>query len=315
VSPLTSKAPSSIAGPGVVSSDAPSAPSSASGRKDLSPYGIAYTVTRPDVPGAIDYAEVALLTNNYLRTYFEDIFAETEFTTLDNFITVFVSGNFVFNEPIHVDYESTAYFNANASESIPHVPDLDVMLRQAFRGENLDDYLAQLSTLTSNVFSGTTKAKVVNSTSSKLSDQERQQEQNVILGSNQTGGASVPVPTIVAVSAGAMAVGALMLFLTRSRQRRTSQARFVKSTDGLVAPALSEHDYPTRDDMSWSDSRATALSSIGGVYLSEVSGCIPEDDENDQRSFSGNLQQERSPLFGDRSLPAIDEDSFSEVHL
>lgn len=272
-------------------------------------------MTSPDVPGAIDYAEVALLTNNYLRTYFEDIFGETQFTTLDNFITVFVSGNFVFNEPVHVDYESTAYFNTNVSESIPHVPDLDVMLRQAFKGENLDEYLAQLSTLTSNVFSGTTKAKVVNSTSTKLSDQERQQEQNAILGSNQSGGASVSVPTIVAVSSGAMAVGALMLFLTRRRKRRTSKARFTKSTDDPVASALSEYDYATTDDMSWSDSRTTALSPIGGVYLSEVSGCISEYDENDPQSFGSHLRQERSPLFGDRSVPAIDDDSFSEVHL
>lgn len=272
-------------------------------------------MTSPDVPGAIDYAEVALLTNNYLRTYFEDIFGETQFTTLDNFITVFVSGNFVYNEPVHVDYESTAYFNTNVSESIPRVPDLDVMLRQAFKGENLDEYLAQLSTLTSNVFSGTTKAKVVNSTSTKLSDQERQQEQNAILGSNQSGGASVSVPTIVAVSSGAMAVGALMLFLTRRRKRRTSKARFTKSTDEPVASPLSVYDCPTTDDMSWSDSRTTALSSIGGVYLSEVSGCISEYDENDPQNFGNHLRQERSPLFGDRSVPGIDDDSFSEVHL
>lgn len=269
-------------------------------------------MTNPDIPGANDYAEVAFLTDNYLRTYFEEIFAETEFTSLDKFLTVLVSGSAAFNEFIHVDYESTAYFNASESASIPTIDDLDVMLRQAFKEENLDEYLAQLSTLTSSIFSGTTNVEVVNTTRSRISDPEKQQAQTAILGSNQSGDTGVSIPAIVGISAGAMVVGALMLLLMRRLKRRTPQARFIKSMDGLLSPTVSGYDDPSQDESSWTDSRKTASHPLEGIYLSEVIPCIPEDDENDPKNLGARPQHERSPLFGDRFI--VDDDC-GEVHI
>ena len=275
--------------------DLTEAPSGHEGRRDLSPYGVAYTVAKPEVPGAIDYAEVALLTNNYLETYFKEIFTATNLTNLENFFTVFVSGNFYFNEPIQVDYESTAYFSMNGSTAIPTIEDLDILLKQAFEGDNLDEYLVQLSTLTSNVFSSTTNAQVVNSTTKALTEAQHQQEQNAIAGSSQGDGSTTSgVATTVGIAAGVLSVCALLVLITKKRRGRKLEPTFRKSLESPPPGSCTGYENCTAADISWAESSLAATHQQDNA--SELKRCLPDDDcAPDIIVLNG--RNETSPLF------------------
>ena len=299
---------------------APGGPRPDDGRRDLSPYGIAYTVTRPGIPGVIDYAEVALLTNDYLETYFGGLFADTIFTRLDNFFTIFVTGSFSLNQPIRVDYESIAYFDVAESVSIPTVDDLDILLRLAFEGENLEEYLAQLSTLTSNIFSTTTNAQVVNSTSARLNDQQRQQGQNAILGRNKSHGTTPSaelIATIFGISAGALAFGALVLFFTKRRQRRDSSPTLVKILDSPPPAPFTGNDDDD-DDQTAGDTSSNGASftdsQSAAIYLSETR-FLTENDDFEPEFVDSHGRNDTSPLFASPQDTDMDGGDFKEVEI
>lgn len=278
-------------------SDFTEAPSGKEGRRDLSPYGIAYTVTKPEVPGAIDYAEVALLTNNYLETYFKDLFAATNLTNLENFFTVFVRGNFYFNEPIQVDYESTAYFSINGSAAIPTMEDLDILLRQAFEGDNLDEYLGELSTLTSNVFSSTSNAQVVNSTSKGLSEVEQQQKQNAIAGSSQSDGSTTSgVATPLGISAGVLAVCSLLVLFAKRRRGRAIEPTITRSWASRPPASCTTNEDGTAEDFSWAETLLTETHQQPSS--SELKPCLTNDDHYGAEILHLDGRRETSPLFG-----------------
>jgi hypothetical protein len=308
----TSPAPGPTTNP---TSELTEAPSGKEGRRDLSPYGIAYTVTKPDVPGAIDYAEVALLTNNYLETYFKDMFAAANLTNLENFFTVFVRGNFFFNEPIQVDYESTAYFSINGSAAIPTMNDLDILLRQAFEGDNLDDYLGELKTLTSNVFSSTSNAKIVNSTSKGLTEAEQQQKQNDIAGTSQSDGSTTSsTATSLGISAGVLSVCSLLVFFAKRRRGRTIEPTVAKSLESPPPASCTMYDDSTEEVISWAESSLTATHQQ--LSSSELKRCLTNNADYGAEFLKLNGKNETSPLFCNPLDPYMEGDhTFRDVPL
>ena len=102
-------------------------------------------------------------------------------TCLEQVFTMFVSGNFLFNQLIQINYETEAQFDP--SFTVPSVEDLDLMLKIAFEGESMNTYLCQLSTFTSNIFVATTTVIVDESSSAPLTEKWRKQGKNNIIQS------------------------------------------------------------------------------------------------------------------------------------
>jgi len=99
---------------------------------ELSPYSIVYSVDNGvGEPTAFDYAEAATITADYLALYMDDRFAESSQATLVEFITVPVVETYLPDEPIVVQYMSTAYFSEDTIQ-VPRVAVLDVVLLDAF---------------------------------------------------------------------------------------------------------------------------------------------------------------------------------------
>eukprot|EP00547_Thalassionema_nitzschioides_P007522 CAMPEP_0194206478 /NCGR_PEP_ID=MMETSP0156-20130528/5499_1 /TAXON_ID=33649 /ORGANISM="Thalassionema nitzschioides, Strain L26-B" /LENGTH=470 /DNA_ID=CAMNT_0038933011 /DNA_START=17 /DNA_END=1429 /DNA_ORIENTATION=- len=135
---------------------------------DLTPYGIAYTVTQSGLPSSTDYAQVSALTISYLEDYFTAVFQDSLLASLQRVETLFQGGNFVFDQPIQADYATAAYFyNPPESVIVPSVSDLDLLLEQAFLGEHGELYISELQTLSSPIFSSTTAVAVTESSSTK----------------------------------------------------------------------------------------------------------------------------------------------------
>jgi hypothetical protein len=129
------------------------------GRRDLSRYVILYNVTNNEIPFTSDYIAVANLTDVFLREFFTELFSSVNFATLDYFETKFVNAEFRRNEPIAMQYNSTAFFDTD-SASIPTSLDMNVLLKQAFLGPNGENYTEQLQDLNeTNPFSTTTSVK------------------------------------------------------------------------------------------------------------------------------------------------------------
>lgn len=279
----------------------------------LTAYGLAYSVTRPDIPGAIDYAEVALLTNNFLEAYFEAIFMDSTFTRLEQVFTMFVSGNFFFNQPIQIDYETEAQFDP--SFTVPSVEDLDLMLKMAFEGENLNEYLRQLSTLTSNIFATTTTVVVTESSSAPLTEQQRKQGKNDIIQSRH--GDSINARVAIYGSVGALCLGVLLGALEYfRRKRRRSQGE--SPTKNLAFPVLP----PTGGDDGTVESRSEKLSEPPDIYLEELAHCLSDDEhssslshitEEDDYPSAAKYQSETSPLFSSSIDTDVESSSFADV--
>jgi hypothetical protein len=249
---------------------------------------LAYTVTVQGVPNSVDYAEVAVLTNNYLSTYFDSLFSETIFTKLDMVFTIFVSGNFFFNRPIQIDYETIAYFDADQSLVVPTVSDLDTLLGLAFEGENLQTYISQLQQLDSAIFASTTLVQVTNSSSAPLTEDEIQAGRDALMGGRSSDNSlSDLLAIIMGSAAGLLALSGLLLW-RRHRGRRRGQEKVL------------------RDDVTDSNS------SLGENSLDPM-----EANYRASKEYHRTTELETSPLF--TSPPSIDDEDdegdFQEVGL
>jgi hypothetical protein len=150
------------------------------GRRDLSPYVISYKVTDDRVPFTRDYVAVVNLTDVFLRGFFTDLFSGVNFATLDFFETFFLNAVYRRDQPIVMEYESTAFFDKE-SANIPYSADLDALLRQAFLGQSLANYTLLLQGLNeTNPFSTTTTVTQMNFTSSDSPDTESQDKYRII---------------------------------------------------------------------------------------------------------------------------------------
>ena len=99
--------------------------------------------------------EVIEVTRIYLSGFFIDQFANSDLTLLAEFLTLFTNTSFSFDNPIPIEYESTAIFD-NSSAVVPGVAMLDRTLESAFEGDNLNGFIGMLQALPQgNVFSTT----------------------------------------------------------------------------------------------------------------------------------------------------------------
>ena len=175
------------------------------GRQDLSPYLILYNVTNDTVPFTSDYIAVVNLTDVYLRDYFIKIFSGVNFATLDFFETMAVNAEYRRGEPIQMEYNSTAFFDTD-SLNIPSTLDLDVLLKQAFQGQNGENYTLLLQDYLNetNPFSTTTSVQQMIATT----DSAKSETQSRILAATLTSVAAVT------------ALVAIGIFVRRKKRRR-----------------------------------------------------------------------------------------------
>jgi hypothetical protein len=134
----------------------------------LAAYALLYEIDQTRIPSLQDYNELALVTKDYIKTYYNSVFAnsaEVKYTTADTSIagTVFRLG-----QPVNVDYNTTINFDVGASTFIPTTSDLDAILLSAFTGPNNATYLAIIQTAlqNTNIFSTTRAVGILQQTSS-----------------------------------------------------------------------------------------------------------------------------------------------------
>lgn len=153
-------------------------------------------------------------------------------------MTLFTSTAFDYGEPIPIDYESKAVFEAS-STLIPDKEDLDNILASAFQGDNLDGYIGLLQSLPpSNIFSSTQYARLIQTTqeSSSLNYEVASQDslaRNLTLGSIVAGGV----------------VGLILIFATTRRiQRKREKSGFAnKSSTSLTGESFTTHSSQIGD--------------------------------------------------------------------
>jgi hypothetical protein len=274
-------------------SESPSLIEEDSVRIDLAPYGLAYSVSKADVPGAIDYAEVALLTNNFINSYFVEIFSQTKATVLSDIFTLYVSGNFFFNQAIQVDYESMAYFDKEKSDVIPSQEDLQLILKEAFEGDGLDMYLEQLGTLTSNIFSTTAEVKVVNSISKPLSEEGKEAGKTILENEVEKDKiSSKTIGTIVGTSIGVLTCVLFFFWWRRRAQGEKSHQAIPSDFKSGLCDRIRQEELTCCN--SWAESPSLTHSFVGG---SDVNRSIIDDEYYSPEFLDSNNHQESKPLF------------------
>ena len=241
------------------SSQNPSSTSSKNGTIHLTPFGIQYSITNKEIPGSTDYSDVALLTDRYLKKYFTSIYEQTIFTKLNDFLTVFISANFIFEEPIQLDFEATAIFTAE-STILPSMDELDTLLNEAFVGTNLDAYIVALSSLpASNYFSGTLTVMVTNSSSVLLNNDPNKTATTTTatttttLETNTKTSAKRETLVVSAVFwtvGSSLGLAAVAYYLSRKQRHRNSPVKPMTLMDPLGF--IGESSVGTMDDVSTS---------------------------------------------------------------
>jgi hypothetical protein len=302
------------------------------GIRDLTPFGIQFTTTSQGIPGSVDYNEVALLTDEYLKKYFTFIFEQTIFTTLNNFLTIFISGSFVFGQPIQMDFESTGFFDPSSS-TLPTVDDLDTLLREAFVGKNMDAYLLELNSLpTRNLFSTTTSVTFTASSSVPLSKAQKDAIHQAAKDAQirrEGGSREKVVLSAMLTMGGGLGLAAFALFMKRRKESRPTERRGeTKNVDD--ADFIGEASTATMDllDEESSGSGSPSLLPVKHVYISERLVSLSASASSDWGNYGYNSnasttmpspkgEEERSPLMEEesrvRGIPDLEEGSFEDV--
>jgi hypothetical protein len=123
----------------------------------LSAYSLFYEIDQIRIPSVQDYEELALVTRDFLNTYFSSVFADSAEVEYSSAETSIVGSKFQLAQPVKVDYNTTVNFDSGASTFIPSQSDLDSILQSAFTGVNNATYLAIVQTALqiTNIFSTT----------------------------------------------------------------------------------------------------------------------------------------------------------------
>jgi len=210
-------------------------------------------VTATRIPSDQDYVEVAALTSDFLSQYFEALFAQSPNIMLDMFITEFISGTYILDRPVIVDYQSTGFFDS--SEDIPTVEDLDQLLASAFIGSNLQLYLESLGELPpTNVFSTTVSVGRGAPTAAR----------SVEPNDDSVGSRTTVLATLLAMMGSGVVIGVVVYIVLRKRGHLK---------DEVVFPIWSKP--PPDDDtklVEEGDHSMTAASSkpMDDVFINEV---------------------------------------------
>jgi hypothetical protein len=91
----------------------------------------------------------------YLEEFMAAEFSQTSLTNLDDFVTFMTRNEFEQGEPVTAEYRSTGLFNPS-SIFLPTVRELNMLVQDAFKDDNLAEYVQRVQALPSaNPFSGT----------------------------------------------------------------------------------------------------------------------------------------------------------------
>lgn len=118
---------------------------------------IDYTLSQTDrTPIKADFLELQIVTASYFKDYMINAYQISTQATLSDFTTEFVTAHFTPGDPVHVQYNSTAYFSAD-SINIPTSETLAIVLSESLNDPQsyINELKAQLSD--KNPFSTTTK--------------------------------------------------------------------------------------------------------------------------------------------------------------
>ena len=123
----------------------------------LTNFELAYTVADTRMPDMNQYDELEAATQPFLDNYMMDRFSSQNEAVLLYFRPERVSGRWMIDSPIMVEWKASAFFDPS-STTTPSVETLDLVLSEAFEEEDsLDAYLKVLKRLpANNVFSTTT---------------------------------------------------------------------------------------------------------------------------------------------------------------
>jgi len=145
-------------------------------------YAIDYTLSQTDrTPIKLDFLELQTVTASYFKDYMIKAYEVSTQATLVDFTTVFVTAHFTPGYPVHVQYNSTAYFSAD-SINIPTSKTLSIVLEKSLDDPQL--YINELKDQLSEVnpFSTTTNAIITDPEDTPVTRSSTSQATRSIIG-------------------------------------------------------------------------------------------------------------------------------------
>jgi hypothetical protein len=186
-------------------------------------FAVDYTLAEERTPSRDEYLELETVTSDYFEEYMLEAYSASTQATLVRFETNLQTSIFRFGEPVHVQYESIAFFSED-SVILPQPNFLYSVLTQT-----LDDDRDYITTLESqlagtNIFTTTTKAIFVEPEDPPPGRSGSNEEQNDQGGAtagtlNRERSADSPALPAVAGAAAGISVLAAAFLLYRGRRR------------------------------------------------------------------------------------------------
>jgi hypothetical protein len=151
--------------------------------RHLSTFGLSFEVGGSTVPERSDLMALEDVTRVYLEEFMFAEFSRTAMTTLDDFVTKYITANaYPMGGTAVVEFNSTARF-AEGTEIFPSTLQLDEALRIAFTGENLDEYIFRLRSLPDgNVFASSPEVQFVDPPLMVTAKRARSSSAGIIIG-------------------------------------------------------------------------------------------------------------------------------------
>jgi hypothetical protein len=204
-----------------------------------------------------------------LSDYFVSLFADpVSKVSLDFFRVESKRPPLVGDKTISLEFEGVALFNPGL---VPTVPDLDILLKQAFTGASYNEYLEQLKTLPeANVFATTTAVMAL--------------EGNSVTGNQESSedSSKMPLFAVLSIAAGSLLVVALAFVLYRRKGRSSEK----KENDSITAAEESCLVEPEIGPPVPEDDNDYSVCSSGSIKRAEhVLRLQAIEEDNDDSSF------------------------------
>jgi hypothetical protein len=219
---------------------------------DSSPYTLTFMTSSTGSPSNADIVEASEVTRKFLEDFMLGQFANTAFTSLDDFVNELVSYTNG-GSPIVVAFTSTARFDPE-SVIIPQAVQIDESLAMAFA--DASNFISQLKTLSSkNVFSSTVSVNFSLGPALKVVDPPK--------NSNGANGAGIAAGAVAAT----LLLAGLVIYKRRANQEQ-EESKGVKKTNEAATVA---GDTYTGETVSIA---ASSLDYGGNRYRDEETGGI-----------------------------------------
>jgi len=112
-------------------------------------YAIDYTLSQTDrTPIKVDFLDLQKVTESYFKDYMLNAYVVSTQATLVDFTTSFVTAHFKPDEPVHIQYNSTAFFTED-SINVPTSENIFSVLEKSL--ENPESYIGKLKSQLSDV--------------------------------------------------------------------------------------------------------------------------------------------------------------------